>query len=162
MNAKSTAAALDRVPSQMAAAAAEYLVDAWQRSILTWDLLRQRGNQHLEHQKSGKPPVLVFDYEMVLDGRTLTKQARPENVPSLAAVKAAVKRQAFVLAMDEERALAALPQLVPDMEERRRGYQGARIVVSARGTPTTYQEERFRRMAQVLSLDKPARARKPT
>ena len=58
-----------------AAAATEYLIDAWQRSVLTWDLLRQRGNQYLEHEKSGNPPVLVFDYEMVVDGRTLPKPA---------------------------------------------------------------------------------------
>jgi len=29
-------------------------------------LLRERGNQYLEHAQSGKPPVLVFDYEMVV------------------------------------------------------------------------------------------------
>ena len=81
-------------------------------------------------------------------------------MPSLAEVKAAIKRQAFVLAMDEERAIATLPKLVTDMEERRRGYQGARIVVSARGEPTPYQEERFRRVASVLGLDKPTRVRK--
>ena len=57
------------------AAAAEYWVDAWQRTILTWDVLRERGNQSLDHATSGKPPVLVFDYETVLDGRTLPKPA---------------------------------------------------------------------------------------
>jgi hypothetical protein len=57
------------------ATASEYLIDAWLRSILTWDLLRQRGNQYLEHEKSGNPPVLVSDYEMVDDGRELTKPA---------------------------------------------------------------------------------------
>ena len=92
--------------------------------------------------------------------RKLIKQAKPENIPTLAAVKAAIKRQAFVLALDEERAIAALPQLVPDMEERRRGYQGARLVVGARGEITPYQEERFRRVAAVLGLDKPVRVRK--
>jgi pimeloyl-ACP methyl ester carboxylesterase len=53
----------------------EYLVDAWQRTILTWDVLRERGNQSLEHERSGKPPVLAFDYETILDGRTLPKPA---------------------------------------------------------------------------------------
>jgi hypothetical protein len=47
----------------------EYWVDAMQRQILFWDVLRKRGNQAIEHHKAGKPPVLVFDYEMVLDGR---------------------------------------------------------------------------------------------
>jgi len=53
----------------------EYLTDAWQRAILTWDVLRERGNQSLDHALSGKPPVLVFDYETVLDGRRLPKPA---------------------------------------------------------------------------------------
>ncbi len=54
----------------------EYWVDAMQRQILFWDVLRKRGNQAIEHYKAGKPPVLVFDYEMVVDGRQLE---RPVN-----------------------------------------------------------------------------------
>jgi len=46
---------------------AKYLVDAAQRWVLFVDTLRQRGNQTLEHRDAGKPPVLVFDYETVLD-----------------------------------------------------------------------------------------------
>ena len=38
-------------------------------------MLRERGNQYLEHERSNKPPVLAFDYDMVLDGRTLAKPA---------------------------------------------------------------------------------------
>ena len=52
-----------------------YLVDAWQRAILTLDVLRERGNQYLEHARSGSPPVLVFDSEIVVDGRNLEKPA---------------------------------------------------------------------------------------
>ena len=48
----------------------EYLVDRTQRTILFWDVLRKRGNNYLAHLRAGQPPVLVFDYEMVLDGRT--------------------------------------------------------------------------------------------
>ena len=54
----------------------EYAVDAAQRTILFWDTLRQRGNNFVEHTKAGLPPVLHFDYETVLDGRTL---AHPVN-----------------------------------------------------------------------------------
>jgi hypothetical protein len=54
----------------------EYWVDAMQRQVLFWDVLRKRGNQALEHYRAGKPPVLVFDYEMVVDGRQLE---RPVN-----------------------------------------------------------------------------------
>jgi pimeloyl-ACP methyl ester carboxylesterase len=55
---------------------AAYWLDAWQRTVLTLDALRKRGNQSLEHKKSGKPPVLSFPYELVVDGRTLE---RPVN-----------------------------------------------------------------------------------
>ncbi|WP_310390085.1 DUF3141 domain-containing protein [Roseateles sp.] len=46
-----------------------YWIDAWQRSVLTLDVLRERGNLYAEHAKSGKPPVLVFDFETILDAR---------------------------------------------------------------------------------------------
>ncbi|MCW9077776.1 MAG: DUF3141 domain-containing protein [Gammaproteobacteria bacterium] len=47
----------------------EYSNDFAQRSVLFWDTLRQRGNNFVEHEQAGKPPVLHFDYEMVLDAR---------------------------------------------------------------------------------------------
>ena len=60
----------------VAADLSEYLTDAAQRWILYWDVLRRRGDNYLEHEAAGAPPVLGFPYEMVLDGRTL---ARPSN-----------------------------------------------------------------------------------
>lgn len=51
----------------------EYLVDRFQRGILFWDVLRKRGNNYLSHLRAGQPPILVFDYEMVMDGRQLEK-----------------------------------------------------------------------------------------
>jgi len=65
------------------AAALEYWTDAWQRSVLTIDVLRERGNLYAEHEASGKPPVLVFDYEIIVDARKLQ---RPANY-ALAAIK---------------------------------------------------------------------------
>ncbi|MFB8831009.1 DUF3141 domain-containing protein [Azotobacter sp. CWF10] len=53
-----------------------YGVDVAQRSVLFWDTLRQRGDNYLEHVRQGQPPLLHFDHEMVLDGRTF---ARPVN-----------------------------------------------------------------------------------
>ena len=53
-----------------------YATDFAQRSILFWDTLRERGNNFVDHTRQGSPPVLHFDYEMVVDGRTL---ARPVN-----------------------------------------------------------------------------------
>ncbi len=49
----------------------EYGVDACQRGVLFLDILRQRGNIYREHAHLGKPPVLIFDYEIVADGRDL-------------------------------------------------------------------------------------------
>ncbi len=53
-----------------------YVADAMQRRVLFWDTVRQRGNNFLEHERAGKPPLLAFEYETVLDGRKLT---RPVN-----------------------------------------------------------------------------------
>ncbi len=49
----------------------EYLVDAGQRAILFGDVMRQRGNQFLEHQNKPAPHVLEYDFELIIDGRTL-------------------------------------------------------------------------------------------
>lgn len=46
-----------------------YSVDYAQRWVLYWDTLRQRGNNFIEHERAGMPPVLFFDSEMVMDGR---------------------------------------------------------------------------------------------
>ncbi|MBK6008284.1 DUF3141 domain-containing protein [Ramlibacter ginsenosidimutans] len=51
--------------------AADYALDFAQRSVLFLDALRQRGNNFVEHTRAGLPPVLHFDYHMVLDGRGL-------------------------------------------------------------------------------------------
>ncbi|HET6514266.1 MAG TPA: DUF3141 domain-containing protein, partial [Thermodesulfovibrionales bacterium] len=41
----------------------EYSTDFVQRSVLFWDTMRQRGNNAVEHERAGKPPVLHFEYE---------------------------------------------------------------------------------------------------
>lgn len=56
--------------------ASSYWLDFTQRSILFWDTLRQRGNNWIEHEKAGKPPLLAFDWEMIADAR---KFERPVN-----------------------------------------------------------------------------------
>ena len=58
------------------APAAEYMVDAAQRTLLFWDVLRQRGNQYREHLAETAPHVLDYQVELVVDGRTLN---RPVN-----------------------------------------------------------------------------------
>lgn len=56
-----------------AGALADYLRDAWQRWILTLDVLRERGDIFLEHEAAGCPPVLGYDYEVVMDGADLPR-----------------------------------------------------------------------------------------
>jgi Protein of unknown function (DUF3141) len=58
------------------APAMEYLIDAAQRSVLFWDVMRRRGNQYRAHQAEPVPHVLDYDAELILDGRTLP---RPVN-----------------------------------------------------------------------------------
>jgi len=59
----------------LGAQALSYWIDTWQRSLLFWDVMRERGNVFIEHEKEGKPPVLVFDYDIVVDGRNLEDPA---------------------------------------------------------------------------------------
>lgn len=69
----------------------EYLVDAAQRTVLYWDVMRQRGNQYREHMSQTVPHVLDYDYESILDGRTLSEPVNyglvrivpPEGVETL-------------------------------------------------------------------------------
>jgi len=56
--------------------AVAYGIDSFQRLILFWDALRERGNNYLVHNKAGKPTLLNFDYKIIADGRTLE---RPVN-----------------------------------------------------------------------------------
>jgi Protein of unknown function (DUF3141) len=58
------------------AAAAEYWTDAAQRSVLFWDVMRQRGNQYRAHMAEAAPHVLNFKAELIIDGRLLD---RPVN-----------------------------------------------------------------------------------
>jgi pimeloyl-ACP methyl ester carboxylesterase len=56
--------------------ALEYGIDSLQRQVLFWDTMRRAGNGLLEHERRGCPPALAFDYDIVVDGRSLS---RPVN-----------------------------------------------------------------------------------
>ncbi len=56
--------------------ARDYLIDLSQRNVLFWDVMRQRGNSYLEHEAKAVPHVLRYQFELVIDGRTLE---RPVN-----------------------------------------------------------------------------------
>jgi hypothetical protein len=52
---------------------ASYALDAWQRSVLFLDVLRQRGNAFLEREDDPMRHVLSFDFDLVMDGHDLPK-----------------------------------------------------------------------------------------
>ena len=56
--------------------ASAYAVDAVQRLTLTLDVLRERGNNDKAHEEAGTPPVLNYNYDVIVDGRDLP---RPVN-----------------------------------------------------------------------------------
>jgi len=83
----------------MTDALSEYLKDAAQRNILFWDVMRERGNQFIEHMAEDVPHVLDFDYELVLNGRDLP---RPVNyglvrIPPRKGMKPDPKKRPFVV-----------------------------------------------------------------
>jgi len=73
VNATLAAAGRLGTPQAMAGAFAAYLRDAAERSVLMADLLRRRGDIFVEHEAAGCPPVLIYDYEVVMQGRDLPR-----------------------------------------------------------------------------------------
>jgi pimeloyl-ACP methyl ester carboxylesterase len=111
------------------------LVDAWARILL---YLRPDG------------PADERPFNMV---RRMIEELKPENIPSMAALQAALKRQALVMALDEERAIAALPKLAPQRDVAQRGLDAAQAILSARGALTDRQNERLRRVAEIFGFN---------
>lgn len=68
---------------------AAYAVDAWQRSVLFLDVLRERGNAFLAAEDDPMRNVLSFGFDVVMDGRDLPRPvnywlarvAPPEGAP---------------------------------------------------------------------------------
>jgi hypothetical protein len=79
--------------------AIEYMTDAAQRTLLFWDVMRERGNQYRQHMAETAPNVLDYAVELLIDGRTL---ARPVNyalvrVVPPAGVEVNPKQRPFVI-----------------------------------------------------------------
>src|SRR5208337_4738337 len=66
----------ETAPGNIMTAWPEYLVDAFQRSVLFLDLLRQRGNEEIEITSRPMATVLSFRHEVLMDSRSLP---RPMN-----------------------------------------------------------------------------------
>ncbi|MCG6910550.1 MAG: DUF3141 domain-containing protein [Deltaproteobacteria bacterium] len=89
--------------------AVAYGIDFWQRSAIYMDILRQRGNSYLEHNRQGMPPVLTFDYEVILDGRHL----QPATNYQLARIQDRRNADATAHAGTEKRRLKKAPRENP-------------------------------------------------
>jgi len=63
----------DRRPIALLRDAQDYAKDRAQRAVLTLDTLRERGDTFFVHEAEGCPPVLIYDYEVAVDGRTLSR-----------------------------------------------------------------------------------------
>jgi hypothetical protein len=85
------------------------------------------------------------------------RETRDAQGPTLAEFKAMVRDQAFMLLLDKEAAVAALPALIPDAKSRRRTVAAVRQVLIAGGEITGEVAERLQRVARLL--DEPQRDR---
>src|SRR5215475_4988977 len=77
----------------------EYMRDAGQRTILFWDVMRQRGNQFKAHQEEKVPHVLEYAAELVLDGRNFERSVNYLLVRIIPppGVKIDMRRRPFVV-----------------------------------------------------------------
>jgi pimeloyl-ACP methyl ester carboxylesterase len=77
----------------------DYWIDAFQRTILFWDVLRERSNRYFEHKAKVVPNVLHFEAELVESG---LDHERPANyglvrIKPPAGVKVNEKKRPFVV-----------------------------------------------------------------
>jgi hypothetical protein len=77
----------------------------------------------------------------------------------LSAFKALVREQFYLLLIDTEAALAAIPSMLPDDAElRRKAFDLIKQVMSARGPLSDEDNERMQRVAVAFGLDEAATA----
>ena len=62
-----------RSPNSLLHDVRAYATDRAQRAVLMADALRERGDNFFAHEAAGCPPVLIYDYEVAVDGRQLPR-----------------------------------------------------------------------------------------
>lgn len=89
----------ESTPEILVAQAAAYFLDAWQRQLLFFDLLRRRGDAYLEQKDKDAPEVLHFRSAVILDGRELKPAANYRLLQILpdAETSADPKKRPFVV-----------------------------------------------------------------
>jgi hypothetical protein len=79
------------------------------------------------------------------------RQAHPDI--SLSEFKGLVREQFYMLLLDTEAALAAIPTMLPaDAKTRRKGFELIKEVMSARGELSAEDKERLLRVARLFEL----------
>ncbi|MGC8491658.1 MAG: DUF3141 domain-containing protein [Syntrophobacteraceae bacterium] len=95
----------------------------------------------------------VFDERPFRLMQQFIRQAPSENRPSLDEFKQAFRRQSLVLLLNEEKAIDALPRLLPEIGQRQRALELLRSIATARtGKLDQSQEQKFRRIENVLGV----------
>jgi hypothetical protein len=75
----------------------------------------------------------------------------------LPAFKALVREQFYMLVIDTEAALAAIPSMLPaDIETRRKAFDLIREIMTARGELSAEDRRRMQRVARAFGLDEPS------
>jgi hypothetical protein len=78
---------------------------------------------------------------------------------SLSAFKALVREQFYILVVDTEAALAALPSMLPaDADTRRKAFDLIKQALSARGEFSAEDNDRMQRVARAFGIDEASTA----
>jgi hypothetical protein len=85
--------------------------------------------------------------------RKLARENPPEKRITLAQFKDAVRRQSYIVSLDPEGAIRVLPDLVPDMKERRRIMVLAHRVLTVGGPLDAEWLARYREVADAFGTD---------
>src|SRR5262249_58877876 len=81
-----------------------YIRDAFERSVLFLDILRQRGNAYFEQSSRTAPHVLNFEFKLLVDGRALLKPVNYALVEIVPPTDVTIDRQKRPLIVFDPRA----------------------------------------------------------
>jgi hypothetical protein len=83
-------------------------------------------------------------------------RSRYEDIP-LSEFKALVREQFFILLVDTDAALAALPSMLPvDLDTRRKAFDLVKQIMTACGPLSSQDNERVQRIARAFGVDEPS------
>ena len=85
--------------------------------------------------------------------RKIGKERREGEQISLDRFREILKEQVFLMELDRDRALTALPKLVPTEQSRRTVVEAAQHLLDVRGTPHPDELARFHQIKVLLGLE---------